>query len=195
MIPAQVTKSFAIGAEQMQSMNPLFVMLLVPLTLWLYPRIERGTGFRVSPLRRMGAGMVLASLSYILVGFIQSRVDAGLQMSVLWQTAPYLVLTLAEVLISTTGLEFAFTQAAAEMKSTIMSFWLLTVAVGNLFVPLITKIQSAVLGTAGEPGASAAVNSATFYLYAGLTFVVAILFMLISSRYKERQIQYASDVR
>jgi POT family proton-dependent oligopeptide transporter len=48
--------------------------------------------------------------------------------------SPYLILTTAEVLISTTGLEFAFTQAAAEMKSTIMSFWLLTVAIGNLFV-------------------------------------------------------------
>ena len=131
-----------IGAEQMQSMNPAFVMILVPLTLWLYPRVEKLTGIRVSPLRRMGTGLVLAAVSYLIVGALQTRVDSGAQLSVLWQTIPYLILTTGEVLLSTTGLEFAFTQAAAEMKSTIMSFWLLTVAFGNLFVPILTKLKA-----------------------------------------------------
>jgi POT family proton-dependent oligopeptide transporter len=190
MIAQPITGSFQIGAEQMQSMNPLFVMMLVPLTLFLYPRVERLTGIRVSPLRRMGFGMVLAASSYVVVGFLQTRVDGGVPISVLWQTIPYLILTTAEVLISTTGLEFAFTQAAAEMKSTIMSFWLLTVAVGNLFVPIITKISAAVSGAAAD-GASASVNPTTFYLYAGLTFAVAIVFMVIATRYKERKLELA----
>lgn len=190
MVPMQLTKTFAIGPEQMQSANPLFVMLLVPITLFLYPRIEKLTGIRVSPLRRMGAGMVLASLSYVIVGYLQTQIDTGAKISVLWQAIPYLVLTTAEVLISTTGLEFAFTQAAAEMKSIVMSFWLLTVAVGNLFVPLITKIQSAVIA-GGQAGHSAAVNSSTFYLYAGLTLGVTFIFVLIATRYKERTLQMA----
>ena len=139
----------------------------------------------------MGVGMVLASLSYVIVGLLQTRVDAGVQMSVLWQTLPYLILTAAEVLISTTGLEFAFTQAATEMKSTIMSFWLLTVAFGNLLVPIITQLQARIISNAGGSG-SAAVNPATFYLYAGLTFGVAILFMLVAMRYKERKLQLTS---
>lgn len=192
MVAVPITKTFAIGAEQMQSMNPAFVMMLVPTMLWLYPRFEKWFGIRVSPLRRMGTGMVLAALSYVIVGFLQARIDSGAQLSVLWQTVPYLVLTTAEVLISTTGLEFAFTQAAAEMKSSIMSFWLLTVAVGNLFVPLITKIQASVVSGAHE-GASAAVNPATFYLYAGLTLAVAVLFIFIATRYQERTIQFTSE--
>jgi proton-dependent oligopeptide transporter, POT family len=185
--------SFVIGAEQMQSMNPLFVMMLVPLMLWLYPRVENLTGIRVSPLRRMGTGLVLAAVSYVIVGALQTRVDAGLKMSVLWQTIPYLILTTGEVLLSTTGLEFAFTQAAAEMKSTIMSFWLLTVAFGNLFVPILTKFKSYLITSAGE-GASASVNPSTFYLYAGLTFGVAIVFALIATRYKERKLELTSTV-
>lgn len=189
MVPVALTKTLAIGAEQMQSMNPLMVMMLVPLALWAYPRIDK-LGIRVSPLRRMGVGMLLAGFSYIVVGLIQTRVDAGVQLCVLWQTIPYFVLTTAEVLISTTGLEFAFTQAAAEMKSTIMSFWLLTVAVGNLFVPLITKLKATLLPAAS--GESAAVNPSTFYLYAGLTFVVAIVFVIISTQYKERKLEMTS---
>jgi len=102
------------------------------------------------------------------------------------------VLTAAEVLISTTGLEFAFTQAAREMKSTITSFWLVTVAIGNLFVPIITKIQSAILHAKPGEGGSASVNSSTFYLYAGLTFFVAIVFMLIATQYKERKLELTS---
>jgi POT family proton-dependent oligopeptide transporter len=134
--------------------------------------------------------MFLASLAYVVVGFLQTRVDAGVQMSVFWQTLPYLILTTAEVLISTTGLEFAFTQAAAEMKSTIMSFWLLTVAIGNLFVPLITGIKAALIS--GSADHSAAVNPSTFYLYAGLTAAVAVIFAVVSLRYRERQLELTS---
>jgi POT family proton-dependent oligopeptide transporter len=191
MLALKLTGSFEIGAEQMQSMNPAFVMILVPLGLWLYPRIERIFHVRVSPLRRMGTGMILASLAYVFVGALQTRVDAGVQMSVLWQTFPYFLLTSAEVLISTTGLEFAFTQASAEMKSTIQSFWLLTVAFGNLFVPIITKLKASVIGTEGA--GSASVNASTFYLYAGLTLGVAIVFILIAMQYKERELELTSS--
>jgi len=180
-----------IGAEQMQSMNPALVMILVPVMLWLYPRIEKLTGMRVSPLRRMGAGLVLGALAYVVVGLLQTRVDMGVKLSVLWQTLPYFMLTTGEVLLSTTGLEFAFTQAAAELKSTIMSFWLLTVAFGNLMVPLITRLKAWIIHT-GDTGDSVSVNSSTFYLYAGLTLGVAIIFMLIALCYKERELELTS---
>src|SRR5215831_20352095 len=162
----KIASAFIISAEQMQSTNALLVMILVPLMLWLYPRIEKLTGMCISPLRRMGAGLVLGAVSYVIVGLLQTRVDAGAQLSVLWQTIPYILLTTGEVLLSTTGLDFAFNQAAAEMKSTVMSFWLLTVAFGNLFVPVLTEIKGYIIGTAG----SASVSPSTFYLYAGLTF-------------------------
>lgn len=97
----------------------------------------------------------------------------------LWQAVPYVVLTAAEVFISTTGLEFGFREAAPEMKSTIMSFWLLTVAFGNLLVTLITKIFAN--GT-GENS----VSTGRFLLYAGFTFVVAILFSLLAKFYQYR---------
>jgi len=175
MVPAKFL-GLDIGAEQMQSMNPLIVMLLVPLfTLGIYPRLGRFA----SPLRRMAYGMFLAAGSYLIVAALQKQIEAGAQLSVLWQTAPYIVLTAAEVLISTTGLEFAFREAAPELKSIIMSFWLLTVAFGDLLVAAITKIFAN--GT-GE----SSVSTNRFLLYAGLTFIVAILFSLIATTYRYR---------
>jgi proton-dependent oligopeptide transporter, POT family len=99
----------------------------------------------------------------------------------LWQAVPYLILTTAEVLFSTTGLEFAFREAAPEMKSAVMSFWLLTVSMGNLMVVTITKLFS---GGGGDEGAS--VSAERFLQYAGMTFVVAILFSLVAAFYRYR---------
>jgi proton-dependent oligopeptide transporter, POT family len=177
MVPSQIF-GFTVGAEEMQSANPLFVMILVPLmTGLLYPRIGRFA----SPLRRMTLGMFIAAFSYVIVALIQTRIESGAQLSVLWQALPYIVLTIAEVLVSTTGLEFAFREAAPEMKSLVMSFWLLTVALGDLLVAGITEIFS---GTGGEHSAS--VSTSRFMLYAGLTFVVAILFSIVATRYRYR---------
>jgi POT family proton-dependent oligopeptide transporter len=168
---------FKIGAEQMQSMNPLIVMILVPLfTLGIYPRIGRFA----SPLRRMSYGMFLAAASYLVVAALQRQIETGAQLSVLWQTVPYVILTAAEVLVSTTGLEFAFREAAPEMKSIVMSFWLLTIAFGDLLVVAVTKLFS----NASDPAASVSTNR--FLLYAGLTFVVAILFSAVTAFYRYR---------
>jgi POT family proton-dependent oligopeptide transporter len=165
-----------ISAEQMQSANPLMVMLLVPLlTLGVYPALRRW----VTPLRRIGAGLFVTAFSYVLVGYLQQRIEGGDQLSILWQSVPYLVLTLGEVLVSTTGLEFAYSQAAPTMKSTIMGFWLLTTAIGNLLVSVVTTF-------AGGASHEGSVTSGRFYFYAGLVAVVAVLFMGVAMLYRYR---------
>lgn len=176
MVPVQVTQSYTIGGEEMQSLNPLLVMILVPLlTGVIYPLFGRW----VTPLRRIGLGMFVAGSSYLVVAWIQQRLAAGAQMSVLWQAVPYVVLTTAEVLVSTTGLEFAYTQAAKSMKSTIMSFWLLTVAAGNGLVALITRFG-------GSASHDASVTPGRFLLYALLTFAVSVAFVVVALFYRYR---------
>ena len=168
-----------IGGEQMQSLNPLLIMFFVPIfTLWFYPRM----GKFAAPLKRMSYGLFLAAVAFVLVALLQKHIEAGEHLSILWQTLPYVVVTAAEVLLSPTGLEFAFREAAPEMKSMIMSFWLLTIAVGSLMVALITKF----LPHAAAHAEDASVSSGRFMLYAEMVFGVAILFSLIASQYHYR---------
>ncbi|MBK8000311.1 MAG: hypothetical protein IPK15_16715 [Verrucomicrobia bacterium] len=175
----ELSKLYRIGPEEMLSANPLLVLIFVPLvTLWLYPML----GSLVTPLRRMSCGIFLSGLSFVVVAMLQQRIDSGAQLSVLWQILPYIILTIAEVLVSTTGLEFAFREAAATMKSTIMGFWYLAVAFGNLLVSFITKL----LAGSGPNAQEASVSAGRFMLYAGLTFIVAVIFSLIATRYKYR---------
>src|SRR5262249_55054441 len=51
-----------------------------------------------------------------------------------WQAIPYLIITVAEILISVTGLELAFVAAPKAMKSFVTGMWLLAVGLANLFI-------------------------------------------------------------
>lgn len=167
-----------VGAEQMQSLNAILVLILLPLmTLGLYPLLEK-LGLRVTPLRRMSSGMILMMFCFMLVALYQRQIEGGAQLSLALQAWPYLILTIAEVLVSTTGLEFAYTQAAASMKSFIMGFFLLTTALGNLLIVTITKLGS---GHGDE-----SVSSGRFYFYAAMMAVVGVLFTIIAARYRYR---------
>ena len=165
--------SLTLAPSQLQAVNPLLVMLLVPLvTYGLYPWLER-RGIRFSPLRRIGIGLVLTATSFVGVAIIQQALESGARPSVLWQIGPYVVLTLSEVLVSITGLEFAYTQAPLRMKGTIMSLWLLTTFAGNFVVVLVKKL-GLVHGTT------------EFLFWAGLTYFAALCFSLIGRRYVVR---------
>ena len=159
--------NFTFGAEEMQSFNPLLVMLLVPLlTLLIYPHIGKwGT-----PLRRMGCGIVLAGISYGAVAGIQYVLDTGMSLSILWQCIPYLLLTVAEILVSTTGLEYAYTAAGKNLKSIISSFWFLTSTLGNFLVIYLTHLMS-------DPA-----SVTTFIMYGVLSVIIGLLFLYVTTR-------------
>ena len=176
MIPFKLC-GWALDGETMQSINPVLVMLLIPLlTVLVYPLLAR-RGRDVSPLPRMACGMGLLAAAFVVTGVMQLRLDAGVQLSILWQLLPYALLTVGEVLFSATGLEFAYAQAPASMKSTITSFWLLTSAIGNALVVAIAWTNATFIRASG---------AAEFFFYAGLMAVVTAVFVLLSRRFRRR---------
>ncbi|MCI0748596.1 MAG: POT family MFS transporter [Verrucomicrobia subdivision 3 bacterium] len=167
---------FKVDAERMQSAGAAFVLFWVPvLTLLIYPFVER-LGLRPTALRRMGFGMVLAAISFVVCGLVQSKIQDGASLSIAWQILTYAILEAGEVMVSATALEFAFSQAPTSMKSTIMSIWLMTIAGGHFLVAAITNINSRFVHATG---------AAEFYFYAGLMALVAIVFAIIASRHED----------
>jgi len=159
-------------------------LIWVPiLTLWLYPSAER-LGLRPTPLRRMAVGMVLGAATYLISGLIQSALDHGQTLSVAWQIVPYVVLEAGEVMVSATALEFAFAQAPPSMKSIIMSFWLMTIALGNFLVAVFTNLNKNFVHAKG---------TSEFYFYAALMFVVAGIFIFCATRYREKPSRNSSQ--
>jgi POT family proton-dependent oligopeptide transporter len=125
--------------QQVQAANPVFILVLTPLFgTVLYPYLQR-KGFNFSVHRKLLAGFMLLILSFVIIYYLQVRLDNGGKPPVGWQLLAYLLQTTAEVLVYLTGLEYAYAQAPVSMKSTIMSFWLLTISLGNYFVSLINN--------------------------------------------------------
>ena len=158
--------------SQISAMNPLMVMTLIPLNNFLiYPLIDRFL-FKLTPLRKMTLGMFTASAAFALVALLQSSIENSEPgtINVMWQFFPYLVMTQAEVMVSITGLEFAYTQAPSRMKSTIMGFWLLTVALGNKLVAIITQLPEMPL-------------LKFFWFFAGLMAIAAFVFGIRAAFY------------
>ncbi|MBV8603522.1 MAG: MFS transporter [Pelomonas sp.] len=179
----QMAKPAWFESSMMQALNPALVMLLIPFNnLVLFPFVER-LGLRVTALRRMGLGIALSGIAWIVVGLMQLWLDGGATVSIVWQVLPYAILTLGEVLVSATGLEFAYSQAPAAMKGTITSFWNLSVTVGNLWVLLSNA-------SVRSPGALAAIRASGYsetavlmFFFAGFALLAAALFGLAARRY------------
>ncbi len=161
-------------ASQISAWNPIMVMGLIPLfSLGLYPLLDK-MGFKTTPIRRMTWGMFVGAASFAIVGGLQMWMDtSGEKINVMWQFFPYLVITMAEVMVSITGLEFAYTQAPRSMKSSIMSIWLLTVFFGNLITAYVSKVNFFPVASTGY-----------FMFFAILMAVFAFVFLFMGTRYK-----------
>lgn len=158
--------------SQMPTTNPVLVMILIPFTTYiLYPMIDKF--YKLNPLRTMTIGIIMAGISFGSVYVIEQMIASqGVgQVSMLWQIIPYTLLTLSEVMVSITGLEFAYTQAPKRMKSTIMGFWLLTVSLGSVLTSLLARFGGLELDM-------------FFLLFAGLSVAAGIIFGIRARYYK-----------
>ncbi|TWI12069.1 MFS transporter [Aerolutibacter ruishenii] len=170
-------------ASQMQALNPALVMILIPFNnLVLYPALRR-FGVEPTALRRMTAGIAFSGLAWIVIGLIQLKMDGGTPMSIVWQVLPYALLTFGEVLVSATGLEFAYSQAPMSMKGVVMSFWNLTTTIGNLWVLLSNAAvrNDTVTGKIAQTGLSE--TAFLMFFFAGFALVAALVFGWYARRY------------
>src|SRR5207249_3907363 len=151
----------------------------IPLVNYvIYPAIDKI--FPLTPLRKIGIGLFLTGLSFVVIVWIQAQIDSGLRPSINWQLLAYVILTLGEAMVSITGLEFSYTQAPNTMKSSVMALWLLTVASGELFVGLINKW---ILNPDGTRKLS---DYQYFMFFTLLMFATAVVFVVVSCFYKGR---------
>ncbi len=124
--------------SQIQAVNPILILLFIPLfTFVIYPLIDRV--FPLTPLRKIGIGMLLMAASFGLTTLIQTWIDAGQRPSIGWQILAFVIITAAEIMVSIVGLEFAYTQAPKAMKSWIMSLFWLSVWGGNQFTAQVNR--------------------------------------------------------
>jgi POT family proton-dependent oligopeptide transporter len=136
-----IVSAFTLRGAQVQVVNGLFIIILAPVfSYWVYPFVGRFT--RVTPLRKIGAGLFFAAASFLMIAFVESRLMAGQPVSAWWQILAYVVLTCGEVLVSITALEFSYKQAPLTIKSFIMALFYLSISVGNLGIAAVNNFMT-----------------------------------------------------
>ena len=150
--------------------NPMFILLFIPLmNKWGYPLIDKV--FPLNPLRKIGIGLVLAGIAFGGVAFVDVLLNAGHKPHIGWQVLACALFTLAEVMISITCLEFAYTQAPKQMKSLVLSLYLLSVAMGNFVTAFFTPVFA-------EYG-----RTLEMWFWSGLVIVNALVFIPVARKY------------
>ncbi len=98
-----------------------------------------------------------------------------------WQLCAYVVITAAEVLVSITCLEFSYTQAPPQGKSLVMSLYLLSVSMGNLFTAMVNKLTQDAAGNSTLSGEN------YYWFFTGCMAVATVLLIPVLLLYKPRE--------
>lgn len=166
-----------IAVEQLGAVNPFLVMVLVPLfSNVIFPVLyaQPLAWLRPHPIRQMAIGMQLAALAFVGSAALQSRIDASGPgtVPVLLQIPQIFVLTLAEVLISATGLEFAYSQAPPAFKGSIVAVYYLSIALGDFIAAAVYSSLASILSSAQ-----------VLLVYASLMSATGIVFLAVAYSY------------
>jgi proton-dependent oligopeptide transporter, POT family len=182
ILQAQKMDRVIFGVEllpsQIQAANPLLIMLLTPLfTYLIYPFLNNL--FKLTAIRKMVIGLFLTVIAFAVAAIIQMQLDRGSIPNIGWQLIAYIVLTSAEVMISITCLEFSYRQAPKTMKSFVMAFYFLSIAIGNLFTSAVNFFIHNADGTSKLAGAN------YFWFFTILMLITTMLFMRTGSHFQE----------
>ncbi len=139
----------SISPEIFQSFNPLFIVSLTFLVMGIFTWLNN-KGKEPSTPKKIGIGMVIASVGFILVMIASVKLTSphalagkpvadAERVSTYWLISSYLILTVAELFLSPMGLSFVSKVAPSRFQGLMQGGWLLATAVGNklLFVGTI----------------------------------------------------------
>jgi len=194
---------YRVDPDQVQAFNSLFIVILLPLVqlLWNY---LNDRGIRVRPTDKMTAGFIITAacmavmaLSAYLAGAAELVTvgEAGKEITewvvadankvtIWWQIFAYLLLTVAEILISVTGLELAYTAAPKAMTGFITGCWLATVFLADLGINAwLTRLYN-------DP--EIRMQPALYFtLLTALMLAVSAAFVIVARRFNRKEAEKA----
>lgn len=133
-----------IEPELFQQFNPIFIVFLTPVVVWLFGWLKKRNAEPSTP-RKIGFGMILAAVAFmlLLIGSLGLTSPSDLagqatpeRVSAYWLINTYLILTIAELFLSPMGISFVSKVAPPRFQGLMQGGWLGATALGNqlLFV-------------------------------------------------------------
>ena len=130
--------SWHFAAANFQSLNPLFIMILTPVFVWLWEHWKK----QPSAPGKFAAGLVFAGLSYMWMALPGMLFGTSGRVSPLWLVGSWFLVEIAEMLISPIGLSITTKLAPNAFRSQMMSMWFMADATGQAVNAQIVKFYS-----------------------------------------------------
>ena len=131
------------GAEIFQSVNPMIVVFLTPVVMYVFGRL-RAKGKEPSGPRKIAIGMGIAALAYVFLmvcslglpeqstlGSMSEAAKHDMLLTPWVMVGMYFILTMAELFISPLGLSFVSKVAPPHLQGVMQGAWLAATALGN----------------------------------------------------------------
>ncbi len=129
--------------ETYQFFNPFFILLLTPLLLSVFSKLNKRGKEPSTPLK-IFIGMVIMGFSMLIM--VWASLEGGNSdsnnMSPNWLISTYLVVTLAEILISPMGQSYVSKVAPPKIQGLMMGGWFLATSIGSYGSGLLGKYYS-----------------------------------------------------
>jgi dipeptide/tripeptide permease len=176
---------YTIPPDQGQTLNPLCVLLFVPLFSWFFGKVDPEIKI-FSPIRRilMGFGFTVVAIGLMaFAGYLAQL--TGQKVSILILAASYVLLTAGEVLVYGTGLELAYTAAPKNIKGFVTACFLLTDALGNFINILFGRCYGLSL-SASENGRFTLTPGNFFALTACIVLAAGVGFYYVGKQFDKQ---------
>src|SRR5690606_14223003 len=125
-----------IPASTLQSINPVFIILLAPVIGSLWVRLER-RGADPSIPAKAGLGLVTLAAGFFVLAWGAAQATPESPVSPAWLIVTYFFHTVGELAISPVGLSAITKLSPARRVGQMMGIWFVASALGNLFAGLV----------------------------------------------------------
>lgn len=130
--------SWHFAASNFQTLNPLFIMILTPLFVWLWNHWKK----QPSAPGKFAAGLIFAGLSYAWMAIPGMLYGTHGRVSPFWLVGSWFIVEIGEMLISPIGLSVTTKLAPKAFRSQMMSMWFLADAAGQAINSQIVRFYS-----------------------------------------------------
>ncbi len=126
-------------ATWFQSVNPLFIIAMAPLFSMMWTRWDK-TRFALSTPAKMGWGMIVLGLGFVVMWGAQNVADSGVRAAIWWLMIVYLLHTTGELFLSPIGLSLVTKLSPVRVVSTMMGLWFASAALADYLAQRMEEI-------------------------------------------------------
>ncbi len=129
-----------IPASFLQSVNPLFILLLAPVLSFFWSALSQ-RNLNPNPVLKFAIGLFIMGFGFLIMVFASELAESGTLVSIWFLIAVYFWNTISELFLSPVGLSFVSKTAPKGKTSLLMGVWFLCTAFGHYLAGILSGFQ------------------------------------------------------